>query len=519
MSEEIKYFGEGVKQVNKMATHISRLISSKALLKNSIHLPFTYFLTSEQVRNLSNDDVTWPINVRVLDDKDIYDNVEYCAKITDLRKLTDNLAEGHEDLIFLISSPIQSFKNEIGEFHKYAFQNTTYFLANDYSVVYDCNRKSSIALCADNTSLFNLLELDTDYIYQLTAYRNRWFIEGIFPYADSRFSTIKSKSFIDLNEDEISEFRKGYLSVFTSGTSFGYIVVDKSATKYVTNPRYFGAYVGSVINNYLRNDFMQSSFNFGETDNNKIISYIINTDKNTLNRVMVGAVVHNAIVSNNIVPSEIEKDISKLFELYKSGFNFAQVSHCFGQISADMWRNSLLPADEVNSVVYNVPSLIVGLDKKIEFTKEVDFSCSGMQFRVTEAYYDRINIRLQTADFSCAYKVSINDGPFTYAPSSGGKMREISTISLVKADMPSEYNGDFEAYKKSIDELKFSLASQAGSTMVYAPLELKGDFVCSVETGKPLFSREKLIEVFKLAGYISAVNFNNVEGVFSAEEE
>lgn len=501
--DEVKYFGDAVVAGNKIINAVMRLLSREN--SDQISIPYTYFLNFAQISGLSSTDVSWPVNVRVISEsKNDYADVHNITKITDLISFANKTESEHPDATYLVSLPIQlnTASNYIIDA---VAKNITFFLAKDYILMYNTKNNKSFILNGDMKNYVytsNQVDLDDEFVYQLVYSHNHWIIDNIFEYEDARLKNITSKTLSTLTKEEIEEFREGYIKGMQSQVNYGYLIPMGNNPVYVSSPSELGMYLGSNVRAYLSSDLQLTGLNFGPNDIEEILNFAVNSNQKLLTRVSAAAQLHNELIKGQMNLETIEDNFKKVINGYVNP-GYATWSYLSGTIFNIANR---VNQDSVNILHYpDVPVIIGGFEGELKIKKEQSTSYENIQFRFISPPESKwINIRIQIGKIQSHYTVSVGDNPPMSVNSNGkGKsdIYEIGQFKISSDDIPPDYDS-FKKYKEAMQALSFNKKSQAGTDQLYAAVEIREDFLVSSETGQPVISKQKFIELMENSGYI-----------------
>lgn len=471
---EIQFFGAVGGSDSKplpgaLAQAWSSICANKESIENNfsnLKIPFIHFMDFDEASEVNSSSFSWPLRVWVSKGDEVYAPSYICKNSADFRKIV--LAEEGNDVCFVVTRVPPKWSASYNE-------KTFFFMSTDGLVIHSPDR-STIHVNGDFRSMFKELFIPENLAVRIISVANNWIIDGFVSRSNPHIKEVFGTSILEASEDALTEFRRGFANGFQSEDSANWWLCDSCAAPISfksfnipvspDNARTSGVLIGALLRQ--RRDTI-----FGDLIGSSVeqsIKLLANHSKATIKQFKAFSKVHNALVDGS--PEDIQKNLIDYFGEDKPSWH--QVSCHFNGIVGHLYESS----DYLGSKTWDNYNKKLEVNDNINFTIESDISFGYAQFRImNEDGTGNYRIRFQSQAKATKYAV-LDDG---------------SKI-IIKTHNKDKSENDFSLSHRNeaLSKLSFDQPSTAGTSAVYAKVELKGDNIVAVENGVHICTLEEL---------------------------
>lgn len=485
---EIRYYGV-VKAETPLALHVLALNSNGILQKHNIFNPFCYVFARDNAGEASK--LSYPISVRVSspDSDSFYSPSKVFKSFDTFSNYAEKTFENCEASELVVNRP---FISEHGGDERYS-QSFFFYLATDYAMVHCTDNDDSFLINGDFSSLFDEAGLNKNVIYRLVNTGSRFFIENMFDADDERLAAIRSTSVENIfkTQDSLTSFLHGYRNGLHMPNKFGSVSFDLEAG-YVSSPFNLGFMLGINGVSYL--DQVRKTIGTANLKDvfKKQVAWAIASllDEKSLERLESFSELHNTLCTS----AKIEK-----FDLDSFKENVGEFTSTTPVSWASLTSNLSTVRDLLYSKIDNPhPSEKDKFYQKIVIPEEKpkpvrSLEASNLQYRIKDYNGDYFRVRLQAKNLKYSLRLVSEDGSEFSVLS-----KEVSNPEWDFTIKASEV-GDYELFNSMLATTKtdnYSVKSQAGTKMMYAPLTVDDDLnLVSKHLGNVVIPASTIIRV------------------------
>jgi hypothetical protein len=498
--EEIKFFGKAVQAGGRLAREVASLMGNTKLKGSNIYCPFTYLYTMDTARHFDSSSFEWPVHFRaaLTSDEVYYPPVEVPNHKALAERILDLERKDPEAAVLISIPPSQLGGVEL-------CSSFFFYLARNYLLIHNIVDNCSFIINTNNTAAFKKMGLDKNLVYRMAQIRHpvtceaSFYIESIFEYNDSRLEPIREKTYYKaLVADE--EARKLFLDGYRTGWLVGrknYCFPSRTIkTAYLSDPHSFGYILALRIRFTIERGLKNFGIAMGADQD---LSYALSLKKiygeTAMEKIELGAKLHNAILEEN------NKDIFELLQKYlrpsdKVGLGLLPILLAATQVASDLRNKKALPVvsglGEINP--------FVGLDvEDAEIT--FDLKTEKSQIRIADSGTNHVKMRWQFYNLAVLSKVKIGDKPQAVKKYEVEKLEH--DFMLIQEDLKnSDGPNTIKKLVKRFDKMKHTEESQAGTGVMYVPVEIIEGNLVHTQSNKIILPKSILTDVYTKAGWL-----------------